>query len=191
MQESLGNQRGSTKMWTQKERMYLSQEKMGERRAGRQRKELCYSASKGKPCQVRQLAQEKQNKTGKYRGTAFWRGISLLPRTLCSAEWAEKPSLLHSFLLFLPSSLFPLSPTLQATGIQREISQTYLHLCKAAKKQHPVKKSLFNKIQNSLESTDEQPSDLTLEDIEYWLTFTSGHRQGSLSLAIRRNFFMK
>lgn len=36
MQEGLGNQRGCTRMWTQKERIYLFQEKMGERRAGRQ-----------------------------------------------------------------------------------------------------------------------------------------------------------
>lgn len=39
------------------------------RKESRQRRELCYSASKGKPGQVRQLAQgekKEQNKAGKY-----------------------------------------------------------------------------------------------------------------------------
>lgn len=113
MQESLGNQRGCTKMWTQKERIYLSQEKMGERRAGKggscviqqAKGSLVRSDSWHKEKRKSKIKQESiealQSRGGfhSFPGHCAVQSVSPGQRNL--------PSLIPSFPLFLPSSLLP------------------------------------------------------------------------------------
>lgn len=77
-------------------------------------------------------------------------------------------------------------------GTETKSSQPSLHLCKTAKRQWLVKENHFlTKFRTLLVAPSEQHSDFTLKDMEHWLTLTSGHTQGSLNSAIRKNFLVK